>query len=160
MADHGDHFFRELPPPPPPLAPVYIKEKLSPNRRSFLLTGFRDIKCRTSRYSNSFFPDAIASWNNCITHFDHFSTFDGLKDHVIALFRPGAKAIFGLHDPIGLRLLFQLRVSLSPLLSHKKRYNFIYTPSDICHCNQGIEDTSPGVGGTPIYRVYGGVRPM
>ena len=105
-----------------------------------MLTVFRDINCRTNRYSNSFFPDAIASWNNFITHFEHFPTFDGLKDHLIALFRPDAKPIFGLHDPIGLRLLFQLRVSLSPLLSHKKRYNFIDTPSDICHCNQGIED--------------------
>ena len=46
-----------------------------------------------------------------------------------------------MHDPIGLRYLFQLRVNLSPLRSHKSRHNFINTPSDICHCNQGIEDT-------------------
>ena len=87
------------------------------------------------RYSNSFFPDAIASWNNFITHFEDFPTFDGLKDHLIALLRPDVKSSFGLHDPVRLRLLFQLRVSLSPLLSHKKHYNFIDTPSDICHCN-------------------------
>ena len=102
--------------------PVYLREKLSPNRRPFLSRVFRDIKCGT----NSFFPDAIASWNNFITHFEHFPTFDGLKDHLIALLRPDAKSIFGLHDPIGLRLLFQLRVSLSPFLN-KKRYNFIDT---------------------------------
>ena len=61
--------------------PIYLREKLHPNRRSFLSRVFRDIKCRTTRYSNSFFPDAIASWNNFITHFEHFPTFDGLKDH-------------------------------------------------------------------------------
>ena len=33
-------------------------------------------------------------------------------------------------------------MSLSPLRSHKNRHNFVDTPSDICHCNQGIEDTS------------------
>ena len=33
-------------------------------------------------------------------------------------------------------------MSLSPLRSHKSRHNFIDTPSDICHCNQGVEDTS------------------
>ena len=33
-------------------------------------------------------------------------------------------------------------MSLSPLRSHKNRHNFIDTPSDICHCNQGVEDTS------------------
>ena len=131
--------------------PVYLREKLPPNRRTFLLTVFRNIKCRTNRYSNSFFPDAIASWNNFIAHFELFPTFDCLKDHLIALFRPNAKPIFGLHDPIGLRLLFQLRVSLSPLHSHKKRYNFIDTQSDICHCNQGIEDTSHFLFSCPSY---------
>ena len=100
--------------------PAYLREKLPPNRRTFLLTVFRDIKCRANTYSNRFFPEAIAPWNNFITHFEHFPTFDGLKDQLIASSRPDAKPIFGLHDPIGLRLLFQLRVSLSPLLSHKK----------------------------------------
>ena len=68
--------------------PVYLREKLPPNRRPFLSRVFRDIKCRTTRYSNSFFPDAIASWNNFITNFEHFPTFGGLKDHLIALLRP------------------------------------------------------------------------
>ena len=67
------------------------------------------------------------------------------------MLRPDAKLIFGLHDPIGLRLLFQLRVSLSPLRSHKRRHNFIDTPSDICHCNQGIEDTSHFLFSCPSY---------
>ena len=52
------------------------------------------------------------------------------------------KSIFGIHDPLGLRYLFQLRVSLSPLRSHKRQHNFMDTPSEICLCNRGIEDTS------------------
>ena len=47
--------------------------------------------------------------------------------------------VFGIHNPIGLRI--QLRVSISPLRSHKFRHNFDDTPSDICSCNQGIADT-------------------
>ena len=46
--------------------------------------------------------------------------------------RPNANSIFGIHDPKGLRYIFQLRVSLSPLRSHKFRHNFDDTPSDIC----------------------------
>ena len=38
--------------------------------------------------------------------------------------------------------LFQLRVSSSSLRYHKNRHNFIDTPSDICLCNQDIEDTN------------------
>ena len=47
-----------------------------------------------------------------------------------------------MHDPLGLWYLFQLRVGLSSLRYHKKRHNFIDTPSDKCLCNQGIEDTN------------------
>ena len=61
------------------------------------------------------------------------------------------KSIFGVHDPVGLRYLFQLRVRLSPLRSHKSHHNFIDTPSDICQCNQGVEDTSHFLFFCPLY---------
>ena len=34
-----------------------------------------------------------------------------------------------------------MRLSLSPLKSHKWRYNFSDTPSGNCHCSHGIEDS-------------------
>ena len=67
--------------------------------------------------------------------------FDSLKEHLLSLLRPKNKCFFGIHDPIGLRYLFQLRLCLSPLRSHKFHHNFIDTPSDIYYCKQGIEDT-------------------
>ena len=65
-----------------------------------------------------------------------------LKNDILSLIRPVAKSIFKIHDPVGLRYLFQLRLSLSPLKGHKWRYNFSDTPSGVCHCSHGIEDTS------------------
>ena len=59
--------------------------------------------------------------------------------NINSFFRPITKSIFGIHVPVALRYLFQLRVSLTPLRSHKYRHNFTDTPSDICHCNRGIE---------------------
>ena len=100
--------------------PTYLKDKLPPNRLPFLLNVFRDIKCRTDRHKNSFFPNAISSWNGIITHFEHFPTLDGLKNHLLSFFRPKSKPNFGLHDPEGLRYLSQLRLGLSHLRSHKK----------------------------------------
>ena len=41
---------------------------------------------------------------------------------------------------MSLRNLFQLRVGLSKLRHHKKRHNFLDTPSDHCLCKTGIED--------------------
>ena len=55
--------------------------------------------------------------------------------------RPKYKSVFNIHDPKGIKYLFQLRMNLSPLGSHKKHHNFADTRSDICPCNQGIEDT-------------------
>ena len=91
---------------------------------------------------SSFFPDAITAWNNVITHFDNIPSINILKDHILSLIRPKKKNIFGIHDPLGLRYLLQLRVGLSFLKHHKKSHNFIDTPSDICLCNHGIEDTN------------------
>ena len=50
------------------------------------------------------------------------------------------KPVFDIHDP-GLRYLFQLRLGLSPLRSHKEFYGFADTPSDTCLCRLGTEDT-------------------
>ena len=118
--------------------PSYLNDKLPGNTRN----TFREIICKSNRYMNSFFPDAIASWNNFIKHFDDVPSFDILKKHINTFFRPTTKSIFGIPDPVGLRYLFQLRMSLSPLGSHKFRHNFTDTPSEICRCNQGIEDTN------------------
>ena len=70
---------------------------------------------------NILFVDAIASWNIFIKHFDNLPSFDTLKAHP-------KLGLVKIHDPIGIRYLFQLRVSLSPLRSHKRRHNFIDPP--------------------------------
>ena len=128
------------------MTPSYLRDKLPPNRRLLYRcknsNTFHEIRCNTSRYKNSFFPDAIISWNNIITNFQNVPSFTSLKAHILSLIRPKTKSTFGVHDPLGLRFLFQLMVDLSPLRNHKRRYNFADTPSGICECNQDIEDTS------------------
>ena len=91
---------------------------------------------------NSFFPDAITSWNLFMEIFNYkdVPSIGVLKKDIISLIRSESKGFFKIHDPAGLRYLFQLRVSLSPLNGHKWRHNFINTPCGICHYNQGIED--------------------
>ena len=130
--------------------PFYLREKLPPNRRNLinLKYVFQDIKCRTDRFLNSFFPDAISSWNNIISSFEHFPTFDVLKNHIISLIRPCAKSTFGVFDPSN------LRVGLSHLRSHKKRHNFKDTPSDMCLCKQGVEDTGHFLLFCPFYNPH------
>ena len=66
-------------------------------------------------------------------------------------FRPRGKCIFNIHDPPGIRKLFQLRLGLSPLRSHKLSHNFEGIVSGSCLCNTGIEDTSHFLFKCPYY---------
>ena len=139
--------------------PSYLKDKLPRNRRPLYsqnnnLNTFHEIRCRSSRYMSSFLPDAITAWNNVITHFENIPSINILKYHILSLIRPKKKNIFGIHDPLGLRYLLKLRVGLSPLRYHKKCHNFIDTPSDICLCNNGIEDTNHFLFLCPFFAIH------
>ena len=97
----------------------YLKDKLPPNRRSFLLSIFCNIRCKTNRFSNSFFPDAIASWNIIIEQFHAMPSFYTLKTLITKFIRPPEKSIYGIYNVLGIKYLFQLRLGLSPLRYHK-----------------------------------------
>ena len=135
--------------------PTYLNNKLPRFRRALYRhksnNTFHEIRCKSSRYKNSFFPDGINSWNIVITHFPNIPSIGTLKGHILSLIRPVKKSIFNIHDPIGIRYLFQLRVGLSSLKSHKNRHNFIDTPSGNCICNNGIEDTNHFLFSCPLY---------
>ena len=116
------------------MTPSYLRDKLPPNRRVLYRCDnsriCHEIRCKTSRYKNSFFPDAINFWNNIITNFQNTPTFISLKAYILSLIRPKAKGTFGVHDPLGLRYIFQLKVNSSPLRNHKRRHPFADTPSE------------------------------
>ena len=52
--------------------PYFLNEKLPPKRRPFLFQIFREIRCRTNKYKDSFFPSTTSSWNDIISHFRSF----------------------------------------------------------------------------------------
>ena len=89
------------------MTPSYLKDKVPRHRRPLYNHNnntFDDIRCRSSRYTSSFFPDAKSSWNNVITHFDNIPSINILKNHIVSLILP-MKKTFGIHDPVGLRYL-------------------------------------------------------
>ena len=83
----------------------------------------------------------------------NISRSNGIREETIhvSLICPECKCFFKIHITVGLRYLFQLRVGLNPLRSHKCCHNLIDTPSGICHCNQGIEDTNHFLFSCPFY---------
>ena len=125
------------------ITPVYLSDNLPPKRR--LLYGkvnpniYQSIRCKTSRYKKSFFPDAIESWNNLGMDFHESKTISIFKKKINAMIRPNAKSIFGVYYPSSLKFLFQLRVGLSPLRHHKIKHNFNDVLSETCDCEMASE---------------------
>ena len=124
--------------------PSYLKKCLPPTNRPCSRNNnhckYHEIHYRNERYGNSFFPNSTSSWNNLGSDFGGTSV-SVFKDRIYTLIRPQPKSIFGIHDPIGLKHLFHLRLGLSKLKSHKKHHNFRDTPNDWCLCHCAPEDT-------------------
>jgi len=135
--------------------PQYLKNRLPRQRRPLYRRSnnntFYESKPNSERYKNSFFLDGIKAWNNVITFFPNIPSINILKNHIFSLVRPDKKDTFNIHDPVGIRYLFYLRVGLSPLRHHKNIHGFLDTPFANCLCNQGIEDTDHFLLVCPFY---------
>ena len=88
-----------------------------------------------------------------ILNFQDIPTSTSLKSNHLSLIGPKIKNTFGIHDALGLRYLFQLRVTWSPLRSHKRRHNSFVTPFETCECNLGIEDIRHFLFECPFYAI-------
>ena len=61
---------------------------------------------------------------------------------ITSIIRPPKKSTFDIHDPQGIKKIFQLRLGLSPLKCHKNAHKFLDTPSEWCNCLSAPEDTN------------------
>ena len=100
-----------------------------------------ELPCRTSRYQNSFFPDATKSWNNIGLEIRNIEQLSLFKKTLLSFIRPARKSFYNIRNPAGIKKLFRLRVGLSELKSHKKDHNCLDTPSNMCVCGIEPEDT-------------------
>ena len=128
-----------------PTSPDYLKGPIPPphTHRLGLRSGneFPLMGGRIDQYKNSFYPQALQSWNSLDPIIRQTVSLSKFKKDVLGLIRFPKKSIFNINDPKYLRRLFQLRVGLSPLKEHKKRKGFIDTPSDTCSCQMSAETT-------------------
>ena len=114
--------------------PAYLKSPIPTERDTTRFRNkdpYRAIGGST-RYNNSFYPNCITLWNSIGENIRNSPTLNSfksslLKDKPI----PKPESFFGILNPFGTKTIFQLRVGLSRLKSHKKRHKFKDTPSDI-----------------------------
>ena len=96
---------------------------------------------RTEKIQSSFDPNCISEWNKLDPEIRLSPSVNVFKSKLLSLIRPPAGSVFGIHDPIGLSYLSQIRVGLSRLNFHKFMHNFKDTVNPMCPTNDGIEDT-------------------
>ena len=123
-------------------APLYLRNKLAPNRRNLVELPyiFQKTMSRTSRYSHSFFPDAIKSWNGIISQFENFPTFQCLKSHITSLIRPVASSVFYLFDPTNTDTSFNCALVLVNWEPTKRGIILLILPLT-CACASKVKKT-------------------
>ena len=124
------------------LTPDYLRKPiLSQLCHRLRSTNVNVIPFNKERGKNSFYPDAANSWNNIGNSLRKAASLQTFKTSLLKIIRPTIRETFNIHDPNGIKWIFQLRVGLSPLKEHKKRHRFLDTPDDVCVCTREAEST-------------------
>ena len=111
------------------LTPSYLKDSSPPLRRSVYghqREVFHEFRCHSISLMHSFFPDSIKSWNNIGSEFTSLSHISKFKEAFLSFIRPAKNSVFGIHNPTGIKKLFQLRLGFTQLKSHKKIIILLY----------------------------------
>ena len=137
------------------LTPQYLLDPIPmPRRHLFgrhITNDLYKFTCRKNRFLYSFYPNSVICWNDLGPEMRKIDTLSKFKKEIQKAIKPEKRSIFNIHDPDGIRYLFQLRVGLSPLKAHKNRHNFKDTPDDRCRCGRGSETTNHFLLHCPFY---------
>ena len=97
--------------------------------------------CRTNLFKYSFFPYTIREWYKLDLQLRNERSFKKLRNILLELGRPTPDLIYGIHRPLGLKLLTRLRLCLSHLNKHRFRHNFKNYINPLFTCSLEVEST-------------------
>ena len=109
------------------LTPGYSKDPIPPLRQSqysFTSRMGSDIVTRTEKFQPSFYLKYLTEWNKLDPEIRLAPSVAAFKKKLLAKIRPPVKPVFGIHDPLGISHLTQLRVGLGKLNLHKFQQHF------------------------------------
>ena len=86
-------------------------------------------------------PSTVIEWNNLDKSIRSSETFAFFKKSILQFIRPTPNRTFKCHNPIGIKLITRLKLSLSHLRDHKFKYNFLDRLNLICCWDKDIETT-------------------
>ena len=96
--------------------------------------------CTSDAFKYSFFPWTIDEWNKLNFNI-RTSSFNIFRANLIKIIRPIPNSVFGIFNPLGLKLITRLRLGLSHLNEHRFNHNFNNCINPLCTCSLDIEST-------------------
>ena len=81
-------------------------------------------------------------WNKLDVTLRKFESLQYFRNALLTVGRPTAKPIYNIHNPIGLKFLTWLRLSLSHLKQHKFKHNLQDCINPLSRCSLEIESLS------------------
>ena len=127
------------------LTPEYTRDRIPEPQPAHYSFRCQDvigrIRARTQKCKSSFFPTCLDEWNELDHEIRLSPSVAIFKKKLISKIRPPVKSTCGIHDPIGLSYLTQLRVGLSKVCYHKVKHTFGDSINPMCPSNDGIETT-------------------
>ena len=125
--------------------PTYLTDLVPTSNRSYSLRNSQNVplmRVNHQFFKNSFFPSIIMEWNNLDLEIRNSDNLQHFRKKILKFIKPSAETIFGIHNPLGIKLLSRLRMGLSHLREHKFKHGFLDSIDPICACSQDIESTA------------------
>ena len=96
--------------------------------------------CIIDAFKYSFLPWTINEWNKL--NFNIWtSSFNIFRANLIKIIRPIPNSVFGIFNPLGLKLIARLPLALSHLNENRFKHNFSDCINPLCTCSLDIEST-------------------
>ena len=123
--------------------PSYLAELIPSEFHLYNIQNTRNIttySCRTDAFKYSFFPWTINEWNKLNFNIQA-SSLNIFRASLIMIIRLIPNSVFGIFNPLELKLITRLWLGLSHLNEHRFNHNFNDCMNPLCTCSLDIEST-------------------
>ena len=122
---------------------IFIAELIPSESHLYNTRNTRNIttySCSTDALRILFFSWTINEWNKLNFNI-RTSSFNIFRANLIKIIRPIPNSVFGIFNPLGLKLITRLWLGLSHLNEHRFKHNFNDCINPLCTCGLDIEST-------------------
>ena len=88
---------------------------------------FKTLRCRTELLQNSFLPFTVNEWNRLDSDIKNSDSYTISLKKLSAFIRPVGNSMYGIDDPLGVKIIIRLPLGFSDLREHEFRLNFADT---------------------------------